>query len=187
MELNRCRCYPSGARLNGASRRMVPREPSAYDGSIGTIKPRLRILSLRSSHQMTGGAGMARRLVTAIAVLVGSALNGAHAQNDLWCAYFTGGSPSCAFATFDECIKAIRGKTGICDRKAEPAAPMEPNASSPSAAIPSPAATATTTSKDREARPQHFHRHRAHLPRGRKLKGRGARRHRLNLRPNGKS
>lgn len=61
---------------------------------------------------------MATRLAIAIAVLVGPALNGAHAQYDSWCVYFTGKSPNCAFATFQECIKTIQGKTGICNRNA---------------------------------------------------------------------
>jgi Protein of unknown function (DUF3551) len=37
-------------------------------------------------------------------------------QNGLWCAYFTGGPTNCGFATFEQCLAAIRGKAALCDR-----------------------------------------------------------------------
>lgn len=37
-------------------------------------------------------------------------------QNQQWCAYFTGAPTNCSFATFEECLAAIRGKTALCDR-----------------------------------------------------------------------
>lgn len=120
---------------------------------------------------------MARRSVIAIVVLVGSALNGAHAQSDPWCAYFTGGTPNCAFATFAECLKVIRGKTGICDRNADYIAPTKADSGSPSAAMPNPAATGTT-GEGGEARQHRLHHRSAHHLRSRKIKPRIRRRHR---------
>jgi hypothetical protein len=31
-----------------------------------------------------------------------------------WCAYFTGGPTNCAFARFEDCLAAIKGKTALC-------------------------------------------------------------------------
>ena len=124
---------------------------------------------------------MARGLIVAIAALVGSALNGAHAQNGPWCAYLTGGTPNCAFATFAECIKAIQGKTAICDRNADYVAPTEADSASSSGATPNPAATGTIGGEAR----QHRLRHRsAHHLRSRKIETRNGRRHRANSRRN---
>jgi len=122
---------------------------------------------------------MARGPVIAIAVLVGSALNSAHAQNGSWCAYLTGGTPNCALATFAECIKAIQGKTGICDRNPEYTAPTEADSASPSAATPNPGATGTIDNEGEEARQHRFHHRGAHHPGSRKIKPR-IRRHRVN-------
>lgn len=121
---------------------------------------------------------MARSLVIASAVLAGSALNGAYAQNDSWCAYFSGGATKCAFATLEECIKTIQGKTGICNRNAQHVAPGEANSSSSSAASPNPAATGMMAER------AHHLRHRgAHHIRGRKIEG-GGKRYRVNRHPN---
>lgn len=98
---------------------------------------------------------MARRLLIAIAVIGGAAVNGAHAQNDPWCAYLTGRTADCAFATFQECLEAIQGKTGICDRNAE-RAPTETDSASPSAAAPNPGVTGTIGAEGAKAR-QHRH------------------------------
>lgn len=126
---------------------------------------------------------MARRLAIAIAALVGSALNGAHAQNGPWCAYFTGGTPNCTFATFAACIKAIQGKTAICDRNAEYAGPTEPDSASSSTAPPNPAATGSIGAEGAEGAEarQHRLRHRSahHLHRT-TIKPRIGKRHRLN-------
>lgn len=121
---------------------------------------------------------MARGLIIAIAAVVGSALHGAHAQNGPWCAYLTGGAPNCAFATFPECIKAIQGKTAICDRNADYVAPTEADSGSPAAATPNPVATGTIGAERGEAR-QHRLRHRSgHHLRSREIKTRNGRRHR---------
>jgi len=128
----------------------------------------------------TPGGGMARALIMAIAAFAGAALNGAHAQEGPWCAYLTGGTPNCAFATFAECIKAIQGKTAICDRNADYLGPAEADSGSPSAATPNSAATGTTGAERGEAR-QHRARHRsAHHLRSRKIETRNGRRHRAN-------
>jgi hypothetical protein len=40
----------------------------------------------------------------------------AQAQSAQWCAYFTGGPTNCGFSTFEECLQAIKGKTGLCSQ-----------------------------------------------------------------------
>jgi Protein of unknown function (DUF3551) len=40
----------------------------------------------------------------------------AQAQSAQWCAYFTGGPTNCGFSAFEECLKAIKGKTGLCSQ-----------------------------------------------------------------------
>ena len=127
---------------------------------------------------------MARRLVIAIAVVVGFALTVAHAQNDPWCAYLTGGTPNCAFATFAECIKAIQGKTGICDRNPEYTAPTEADSASPSTAMPNPAATGTIGSERGQARQHQLHHRGAHHFRSKTIKTPSGRRHRFKPHPN---
>jgi hypothetical protein len=51
-------------------------------------------------------------------LIAGDAISYAQAQNNQpgeWCAYFTGGPTNCGFATFQQCLEAIHGKTGLCD------------------------------------------------------------------------
>jgi Protein of unknown function (DUF3551) len=68
---------------------------------------------------------MRKILLIAIAVLVvgGLLINSAQAQSDQkigqWCAYFTGGPTDCEFATFEDCLQAIKGKTGLCVQNAQ--------------------------------------------------------------------
>ena len=67
-------------------------------------------------------------LLIAIAILVGGALaSGAQAQSDQqngqWCAYFTGGPSHCDFATFQDCLQAIKGKTALCVQNAQDVPP----------------------------------------------------------------
>lgn len=71
-------------------------------------------------------------LAIAIGVLViGDLLDpGAQAQSNPWCAYFSQGPTNCGFTTFDDCIKAIQGKTGLCDRNAQYVPPPESNSTS---------------------------------------------------------
>lgn len=154
------------------------RRPGAVPSSIGTIKPPTQDSS-RSGRRRRGEAEMTRILVIAIAVLVGSALDSARAQNGPWCAFLTGGSPNCAFATFAECIKAIKGKTAICDRNAEYAAPAEADSDSHANATPNPAVTGSAGGEGGEAR-AHQSRHRSvHHLRSRTTPRTG-KRHRLN-------
>jgi hypothetical protein len=120
---------------------------------------------------------MASRWAIAIAVLAGSVLDGACAQNDPWCAYLTGSSPNCAFATFADCIKAIQGKTGICDRNSEYAAPAQANSATPPAAAQPPAATGATAHEAGDVRRHRSHRGAHHL-RNRNVKERSGGRHR---------
>jgi hypothetical protein len=53
-------------------------------------------------------------------LIVGNAIGYAQArhdeQNGQWCAYFTGGPTNCSFATFEECLRAIKGQTGLCNQ-----------------------------------------------------------------------
>ena len=43
----------------------------------------------------------------------------AQMQNNPWCAYFTGGTVNCRFATFQQCLEAIHGKTGLCNENSQ--------------------------------------------------------------------
>lgn len=122
---------------------------------------------------------MARSLLIAIAVIGGTALNGAHAQNDPWCAYLTGRTPDCAFATFQECLKAIQGKTGICDRNAEHA-PTKTDSASPSAAAPNPGVTGTIGADGVKARQHRLHQRSAPHLRSRTTKKPSGGRYRFN-------
>jgi hypothetical protein len=71
-------------------------------------------------------------LAIAVGVLVigGLLTAGAQAQSNPWCAYFSQGPTNCGFTTFDDCIKAIQGKTGLCDHNAQYLAPAGSNSSS---------------------------------------------------------
>jgi hypothetical protein len=68
---------------------------------------------------------MGRTWVIATTILiVGKMLSvAAQEQNARWCAYFSGGPVNCGFATFEECLKAIHGKTGLCQQYLPPAEP----------------------------------------------------------------
>lgn len=62
---------------------------------------------------------MRSTLAITVGILI-AGLGSAKAQNnqlnEQWCAYFTGGPTNCGFASFEQCLQAIRGKTGLCDR-----------------------------------------------------------------------
>jgi hypothetical protein len=68
---------------------------------------------------------MRRILLIAVAILVvaNALVRGGEAQaeqpNNQWCAYFTGGPTNCDFATFDDCLQVIKGKTGLCVQNAQ--------------------------------------------------------------------
>jgi hypothetical protein len=69
--------------------------------------------------------------VMAVGILiVGNAVSYAQTRNDehngQWCAYFTGGPTNCGFATFEECLQAIKGKTALCNQQYAPAAASPP-------------------------------------------------------------
>jgi hypothetical protein len=76
---------------------------------------------------------MRRILLLAVAILVvgGALANRAQAQsnqqNGQWCAYFTGGPTNCGFATFDDCLQAIKGKTGLCNQNTQYVPPAGSN------------------------------------------------------------
>jgi Protein of unknown function (DUF3551) len=68
---------------------------------------------------------MWRTLLISVGCFVLAAMPGAGAQtqNDQqqWCAYFSGGPTNCTFATFAQCLEAIRGKTALCQENIPPA------------------------------------------------------------------
>ncbi len=66
---------------------------------------------------------MGRTWVIATTIpIVGKMLSiAAQEQSAQWCAYFSGGPVNCGFATFEECLKAIHGKTGLCQQYLPPA------------------------------------------------------------------
>lgn len=66
-----------------------------------------------------------KALMVAIGFLVAGYSAGASAQtqNAAWCAYFTGGEVNCGFTTFQQCLEAIHGKTGLCNQNTQDASP----------------------------------------------------------------
>ena len=71
--------------------------------------------------EMTSHNRFVRTMVIAAGIfLVGKGVSYAQApneqQNGKWCAYFTGGPTNCSFATFEECLQAIKGKTALCNQ-----------------------------------------------------------------------
>jgi Protein of unknown function (DUF3551) len=79
-----------------------------------------------------------KTLAVAVGILIGTGLNAkALAQNQPWCAYFSGGPTNCDFATFEECLQAIHGKTGLCDRNNQSAQPSGPQSTPAPSAQPS--------------------------------------------------
>ena len=83
---------------------------------------------------MTPHNRFVRTMVIAVGIfLVGKAVSYVQAQSDQqngqWCAYFTGGPTNCSFATFEECLQAIKGKTALCDQNHQyaPPASAEPS------------------------------------------------------------
>jgi hypothetical protein len=60
-------------------------------------------------------------LVSSIIGLAGAATV-AQAQNYPWCAYYgedMGGSSNCGFATFEQCMAALSGNGGFCNRNTQ--------------------------------------------------------------------
>jgi hypothetical protein len=52
------------------------------------------------------------------AVLANSAQAQSGQQQEQWCAYFSGGPTNCSFATFEDCLQTIKGKTALCVQNA---------------------------------------------------------------------
>jgi hypothetical protein len=73
----------------------------------------------RKARALAIGLTMGPTLAIVGILLVGDAL-GTPAQAETpsaqWCAYFTGGPTNCGFSTFEECLQAIKGKTGLCSQ-----------------------------------------------------------------------
>ena len=60
-------------------------------------------------------------LAITLGVIIGGAVRAKaqNAQNNQWCAYFSNGPTNCGFVAFEQCLEAIRGKTGLCDRNSQ--------------------------------------------------------------------
>jgi hypothetical protein len=68
-----------------------------------------------------------RALIVAGFLVAGDSIGAsAQTQGQPWCAYFTGGEVNCKFATFQECLEAIHGKTGLCEQTPQNDAPAAP-------------------------------------------------------------
>lgn len=74
---------------------------------------------------------MERMLLISVGIIafVATLSTSAEAQSDQqqWCAYFTGGPTNCGFATFAQCLEAIRGKTALCQQNAQYVPPSGSN------------------------------------------------------------
>ena len=60
-------------------------------------------------------------LIALASLVVGAVLaNSVQAQSgqQQWCAYFSGGPTNCSFATFEDCLQTIKGKTALCVQNA---------------------------------------------------------------------
>lgn len=63
---------------------------------------------------------MGRTLAIIGICFVGEALSiNGQAQSAQWCAYFTGGPTNCGFATFEQCLQTIKGKTALCNENSQ--------------------------------------------------------------------
>lgn len=70
-----------------------------------------------------------KALAVAVGIVIVWLSTGARTQTEPWCAYFTGGPTDCGFTTFEQCLAAIRGKTGLCNRNSQYVAPVAPQPS----------------------------------------------------------
>jgi hypothetical protein len=80
------------------------------------------------------GLGMGPTLAIVGIFLVGDPMGSpaqAQAQSAQWCAYFTGGPTNCGFSTFQECLTAIKGKTGLCSQNPQNEPPPSGDQSAP--------------------------------------------------------
>ena len=65
-----------------------------------------------------------RQFLVALVILCGVALSGtaANAQNYPWCAQYggrDGGAQNCGFSTFGQCMAALSGNGGFCNRNTQ--------------------------------------------------------------------
>jgi uncharacterized protein DUF3551 len=65
-----------------------------------------------------------RHLLVALGILCGTVLGGsaARAQNYPWCADYggkMGGSQNCGFSTYQQCMAALSGNGGFCNRNTQ--------------------------------------------------------------------
>jgi hypothetical protein len=72
-----------------------------------------------------------RALLFAAALAAAGAVAGvAHAQNYPWCAVYGGrggGGQNCGFSTFDQCMAALSGNGGFCNRNTQYVPPAGPH------------------------------------------------------------
>jgi len=60
--------------------------------------------------------------VAGFIVVAGAMSTGAEAQNYPWCAYYSGrggGGTNCGFTTYEQCMAALSGMGGFCDRNTQ--------------------------------------------------------------------
>jgi Protein of unknown function (DUF3551) len=90
-------------------------------------------------------------LAAVILYVAGTMCAGAAAQSYSWCAYFTGGPVTCEFATLEQCMRAIRGKTALCDQNAQivPPSNTQPKPAHRTKSASAPSAGAEAVSRDR--------------------------------------
>ena len=65
-----------------------------------------------------------RQFLIALGILCGAALSStaANAQNYPWCADYggkMGGSSNCGFSTYEQCMAALSGNGGFCNRNTQ--------------------------------------------------------------------
>ena len=66
-----------------------------------------------------------KALIIAVGVIVaaGALTSSAQAQNYPWCAYYGGGrgggGTNCGFSTFEQCMAALSGNGGFCNRNTQ--------------------------------------------------------------------
>jgi uncharacterized protein DUF3551 len=66
---------------------------------------------------------------TGLAVAAAALPSGAQAQNYPWCAYYGGrggGGTNCGFSTLEQCMAAVSGTGGFCNRNTQYVPPAGP-------------------------------------------------------------
>jgi hypothetical protein len=71
-------------------------------------------------------------LTAGLVAAAGALTSAAQAQNYPWCAYYGGtrggGGVNCGFTTFEQCLAALSGMGGFCNRNTQYVPPAGPRA-----------------------------------------------------------